>query len=272
MADYDEVIPPGSEGKINVKLIGFKLPAGKFKKSFTVKTNDPENEKVLLYVQGTVQKIFDISKGLSLTGYRNEELRDEVVLTTTIDQPIKITGWHWSEKTKERDILDVAVGVKITPIERGKKYKLETWLKKQLPPKQYFADLVLETDFDKLPEKQISMRVHVMDDVEVHPNSVYMHELLVPEGKTKSFEKTVSVIAARGDSLRILEIIPSDGSITYNVREVKPGKAYTVRFQIRPPSEPGRYEASLTFRTNYRGYERLEVPIKGAVRIVKEGK
>lgn len=272
MADYDEVIPPGSEGKINVKLIGYKLPTGKFKKSFTVKTNDPENEKVILYVTGNVQKIFEISKGLALTGYRNEELKDEVILTSTVATPIAIKGFHWSDKTKEREILDQAVGVKITALEKGKKYKLETWLKKQLPPKQYYADIVLETDFDKLPEKQVSLRIQVMDDVEVHPSSIYMHELLVSEGMSKSFEKALSVIASRGDSLKILDIVPSDESITYNIREVKPGKAYTIRFQIRPPSVPGKYEATMTFKTNYKGYETIEVPIRGAVRIEQAGK
>lgn len=271
MADYDEVIPPGSEGRINVKLIGYKLPTGKFRKSWTVKTNDPENEKVILYVAGTVQKIFEISKGLALTGYRNEELKDEVVMTSTVETPIHITGFHWSDKTKERDILDKAIGVKISPLEKGKKYKIEAWMQKQLPPRQYFADLVLETDFDKLPEKQISLRIQVMDDVEVHPSSIYMHELVVSEGASKSFEKALSIIASRGDSLRILEIIPSDETITYNMREVKPGKAYTVRFQIRPPSLPGKYEATLTFKTNYKGYETLEVPIRGAVRVEQAG-
>ena len=267
MADYDEVIPPGSEGKINVRLIGYKLPTGKFKKSFTVKTNDPENEKVILYLTGNVQRIFDMSKGLALTGYLNEELKDEVVLTSTIDTPIHITGYHWSDKTKEKDILDKAIGVKITPLEKGKKYKVETWMKKQLPPRQYFADLVLETDFDKLPEKQVSLRIQVMNDVEVHPDQVYMHELRLTEGTTQSFEKAISVIAARGDSLKILEVTPSDDSITYNMREVKPGKAYTIRFTIRPPAIPGKYEASMTIKTNYKGYETLVVPIKGAVRV-----
>jgi hypothetical protein len=272
VADYDEVIPPGSEGKINVRLIGSKLPTGKFKKSYTVKTNDPENEKVILYVSGNVQKIFELSKTLSLTGYRNEEPRDEVILTSTVETPIAITGHHWSDKTKERELLDKAIGVKVTTLEKGKKYKLETWLRKQLPPNQYFADIVLETDFEKLPQKLISLRVQVMDDVEVHPNSIYMHELLVPEGTSQSFEKAVSVIAARGDSLKILEIAPSDKTITYNLREIKPGKAYTIRFQIRPPSIPGKYEATLSLKTNYKGYETLEVPIRGAVRIVQDGK
>jgi hypothetical protein len=272
VAEYDEVIPPGSEGKIGVKLIGHKLHTGRFKKSFTVKTNDPENAKVILSVVGSIKQVFQVSKGLALSGYKGDELKEEVILTSAIEEPIKLTGYHWSEKSKDRKILEENVGIKITAIEKGKKYKIDAWLKKPLPPKQYFSDLFVETDFEKLPEKKMAFRLHIMDDVELHPSTIYMRELQVTEGTTKNFEKLVSVISARGDSLKILDVIPSDPTITWNIREVRPGKAYTCRFQIRPKPEPGRYEASLKFLTNYPGYEELVVPIKGSVRVVKAKK
>jgi hypothetical protein len=270
VADYDEVIPSGSEGKIVVKLVGHKLHPGRFTKSFTVKTNDPENAKVTLKVSGMVKQVFQLSKGLSLSGYKGEKLKEDVVLTSSIDEPIHLTGYHWSDTSRDKDALQEGVGVKITPMEEGKKYKVEAWLKKDLPPKQYFADLFLDTDFKELPEKKLAFRLHIMDDVELHPSTIYMRELQVPQGTTKSFEKVVSIISARGDSLKILDVVPSDPNITWNIREVKPGKAYTVRFQIRPDSEPGKYEASMKFLTNYPGYEELVVPIKGSVRVMKD--
>ncbi len=59
MADYDKVIPSGSEGKITVKIHGHKIHPGRFKKSWTVSTNDPENERLVLYVGGSVKKVFE---------------------------------------------------------------------------------------------------------------------------------------------------------------------------------------------------------------------
>jgi hypothetical protein len=270
VADYDEVIPPGSEGKIGVKLIGHKLHPGRFTKSFTVTTNDPENAKVTLSVTGQVRQVFQVSKAMALSGYRGDELKDEVILTTSIEEPVNLTGFHWSDQSKDKEALEEGIGVKITAIEKGKKYKIDTWLKKDLPPKQYLADIYFETDFEQLPEKKLQFRLQIMEDVELHPSTVYMRELEMTEGTSKSFEKIVSVISARGDSLKILDVIPSDESITWNIREVKPGKAYTCKFQIRPKSEPGKYEATLKFLTNYPGYEELVVPIKGSVRITKD--
>ena len=273
MADYDEVIPPGQEGKINVKLVGKKLSPGRFKKSFTVVSNDPELSKTVLYVSGTVKTILQISKPLSISGFRDEELADETIVTVTVDNPVDITGYHW-EKSGGRgevgELLDHAVDVKITAIEKGRKYRVAARLTKAIPPKQYFSHLYLETDSKELAQKQLSFNLHVMEDVQAHPNMVYMQEMVIPEGTSKSFEKVVSVVAARGDSLRILELVPSDETITYSIREVKPGQAYQCRFQIRPPTQPGMYSATLTFRTNYRGYEKIVVPIRGAVRVSQD--
>ena len=90
MADYDEVIPPGSEGKIGVKLVGHKLHTGRFKKSFTVKTNDPENAKVTLSVSGTIKQVFQVSKGLSLSGYKGDKLKEEIVISSAVEEQIQL--------------------------------------------------------------------------------------------------------------------------------------------------------------------------------------
>lgn len=274
MADYDEAIPPGQEGKINVRLVGRQLSPGRFRKSFTVMTNDPQQSRVVLYTNGTVKTVFQVSKSLSISGFRDDDLRDEIVVSVAVDEPVRITGHHWdrSERgSKDRELLEDAVGIKITPFEQGKKYRVEAWLKKPMPPKQYFSHLNLETDYEELTEKQVPFNLHVMDDVQAHPNMVYMQELVVTEGTSKSFERMVSLVAARGDSLQILEVIPSDETMTYTLREVRPGQAYQCRFQIRPPTQPGVYNATIKFRTNYRGYEEIVVPVRGAVRVARDG-
>lgn len=270
MADFDKVILPGQEGKIEIKITGFKIHPGRFKKSFSVTTNDPENTKVILYVTGIVKKVFDQTKSLSLSGFTNEELRMETVLTGRLEKQVKITGWHWSDKSRDFETLTTLIGVKIEALEVGAKYRVETWTKEGVPAGQYSGDIVLETDFVELPEKMIPFRLVITPDVQLHPNTIIMREMQVPEGTTKSFEKIVSIIAARGDTLKVLEVIPDREDITVNVREVRPGKAYSCRISIRPPTESGKYEGMLKIRTNYKGYEELYAPIKGHVRVTKQ--
>lgn len=270
MADFDKVILPGSEGKIAVKIVGFKIHPGRFTKSFTVTTNDTENPKVILKVTGTVKKVFDFTKTLSISGFADEELAVETVITNKLPVAINATGWHWSDKSKDYDFLTKNVEVKLEPIEAGRQYRLKTSTKGVIESGQYNGDIMLETDFADLPEKKFAFRMVVTPEVQVHPATIIMREMRLNEGATKSFEKVVSLIAARGDSLKILDVIPSRDDITVNVREVRPGKAFSCKLSIRPPAVSGKYTGSIKFLTNYPGYEEIVAEIRGTVRVMQK--
>lgn len=270
MADFDKVILPGEEGKIGIKIVGFKIHPGRFKKSFTVKTNDPENPKVILYVTGIVKKVFDFTKSLSLSGYSDDDMSIETLISNKLPDPIVVKGWHWSQKSRDYEYLTENIGVQLEIVESGRQYKLKTWTREPARPGQYTGDIVLETDFKDIPEKTVPFRMVITPDVQVHPNTIIMREMRVVEGTTKSFDKVVSLIAARGDSLKILEVIPDRDDITVNVREVRPGKAFSCKLSIRPPTESGNYSGTIKFITNYPGYEEIETQIRGTVRVVKD--
>ena len=267
MADFDKVILPGMEGKIEIKIVGFKIHPGRFTKSFTVTTNDADSPKVVLKVTGSVKKVLDFTKSLSLSGFANEKLKIETVITNKLQNSIQITGWHWSKKSRDYDFLAEHIGVKLEAIENGKQYRLETWTRDKVPFGQYTGDIILETDFAELPEKKFPFRMVITPDVQVHPNTIIMREMRMQDGVSKNFEKVVSIIAARGDSLKILDVIPSREDITVNLREVRPGKAFSCTISLRPPAESGKYMGSIKFITNYPGYEEIVAQIRGTVRV-----
>lgn len=268
MADYDKVILPGSEGKIGISITGHKIHPGRFKKSFTVKTNDPENKQIILSVAGLVKRVFDLSKSINLSGFADEKLEIESIISVQLPEKINITGWHWSEKSKHYDFICENIVVDLQTKDPGKKFSLKVSTKGGIEPGRYLGDLILETDFKDIPEKKLMFSLTITPDVQVAPRTVIMREMRLSGGKTKNFEKRVSVIAARGDSLQILEVIPNRDDITVNVRETRPGKAFSCVISIRPAAKSGRYEGNVTFITNYPGYEKLELPIKGMVRVI----
>lgn len=272
MADFDKVIPPGKEGKIDVTIHGHKIHPGQFKKSYTVTTNDPESKKVILNVAGVVKKVFDLSSDLSIAGFRDEELKMETIITNRLETPIRLSGYRLAEIGKNSPRLEDKVGIKLEEIEEGRKYRLKVWNTKELEPGHYIGELFLATDFEKLKEKKIRIRMTVAPDVEVHPRSIIMREMMVPEGTSKFFDKPITIIAARGDSLKLLQVIPDREDITVSTKEVHPGKSFRCTVRLRPPSKTGKYMGSIKIVTNYPGYEELEVRITGTVRVVKEKK
>lgn len=272
MADFDKVVPPGKEGKIEVKIYGHKIHPGHFQKSWTVTTNDPENPKVILKINGDIKRVLELSKPLSMTGFVDEDFKLETIITNLMDDPVHIKGYHWSENNKDSETFKDHIGVKIEEIveppksEKGRKYILKLWKKKPLKPGHYMSELILETDFKELQEKAVRVRLSVTPELEVHPRVLFMGEMMVPEGTSKSFEKTFRIIAARGDSLKVLNVIPESEDITVNIKELHAGRAYRGTVMVRPAANVGPYAGYLKIITNYPGYEEVKLLIKGTVR------
>ena len=266
MADYDKAIPPGQEGKIAIKIDGKKLPTAFFEKTFSVKTNDPDNASFNITVQGNVKKVFELSHEIRWAGFVDEDFKMESVITNLLSTPIRITGIKWADEVKAK-ALDEKLGTKIETIEKGKKYRLKIWKKKALSPETIATNVVLTTDHPKLREKHVPVSITIMKDVELQPEKLYYGEMVIPAGATKPFERTFTIVTARGDSLKILNAFPSRDDVTVKIQEVKPGKLYRGTVWVRPTSRLGQYTASIKIQTNYKNYEELVLSIVGSVRV-----
>ncbi|HER43226.1 MAG TPA: hypothetical protein ENO08_02055 [Candidatus Eisenbacteria bacterium] len=266
MADYDKVIPSGQGGEIRVKIHGSKIHPGRFTKSWSVVTNDPENKKLTIKVGGTVKQVFDSSGQLFMSGFHDESISGEMILENKLDEPIHITGWKWDERSLEGGI-DEKIGIELKEIEKGRKYRLSAWKKPEAQPEMYRGEIILTTDLPALPEKKIPVRLTISRDVEVHPNRVYLGEMVVPEGSSMSFDRQFRIIAARGDTLRILGAEPDREDITVKIQEVQAGKVYKGTVRVRPPSKLGNYDGIIKIKTNYSGYEEILLHVGGRVRL-----
>jgi hypothetical protein len=266
VADYDKVIPSGQGGEIRVKIHGSKIHTGRFTKSWSVVTNDPDNRKLTFKVGGTVKQVFGMSGQLMMSGFQDESIEGELILENKLENPIHISGWKWNEKDKDNEIKN-NVDVKLEEIEKGRKYRIIAWKKPYAEPKMYRGEIVLSTDFPSLPEKKIQIRLTISRDVEVHPNRLYLGEMVVPEGTSKSFDRQFRIIAARGDTLEILGVEPNSEDITVKIQEIQAGKVYKGTVRVRPPSQLGNFEGSVKIKTNYSGYEEITLLVGGRVRL-----
>lgn len=266
MADYDKAIPPGQEGKIAITIDGKKLPTAFFEKTFTVKTNDPDNASFNLTVQGNVKKVLELSHEIRWAGFTDEDFKMESVITNLLSTPIRITGIKWADEVKAK-ALDEKLGTKIETIEKGRKYRLKVWKKKELAPDNFVADLVLMTDHPKLKEKIVKVVITIAHDVELHPERLYFGEMALPAGATKAFDKTFNIIAARGDSLKILKVVPNRDDMTVKIQELQAGKSYRGTVWVRPSSRIGQYAGSIKIYTNYPRHKEIILDVVGSVRV-----
>jgi hypothetical protein len=264
VADFDKVIPPGQEGRVHAKIFGRQISPGELAKDFTVTTNDPQRAEFTLTVMGKVKQVFEFSRELRWAGFADEDPKLDCVITNLLETPINILGARWADEGDVKE-LEEKIGLKIETIEKGRKYRLKTWQKGNFQPSNIAGSIVLTTDFPKLKERLASVAITIMGDVELHPQKLYYGEFAVSRGATKTFERTFDVIAARGDSLKIIKAVPDRDDITVKIRELKPGKLYRGTVMVRPSSKPGPYAGSIKIYTNYAKCKQLDLGIVGSV-------
>ena len=266
MADYDKVIPPGQEGKVNIKLDGKKLFPGLFDKKFTVRTNDPDNAQFDLVVTGTVKKAFEFSREMRWSGFVDDKFKFEVDVTNLLPTPINITSVRWADDAASKGLPE-KIGLKLETIEKGKKYRIKLLKKKALTPESLVANVVMTTDFPKIKEKSVPMSIIVQKEVEIYPDRLYFGEMIIPPGATKAFDRTFNIVAARGDSLKILKAVPNRDDMTVKIQELQPGKSFRGTVWIRPSSRLGQYAGSIRTYTNNPKNPEIVLDIVGSIRV-----
>ncbi len=267
MAEFDKVIPPGKEGKVNIRIDGKKLEnVGRFDKTFTVRTNDPAKPEFTLVAHGTVQKVFSVTGEMRLNGFAGENLRFESDISNLLtNQPIAVTGVRWSPEAIQQG-LDKKLGLKVETVEKGKKYRLKVWNKAPLKPESYVTHVILTTDYPKLKEKTVTFAVTIMNDIELTPERVIYGEMIVRPGGPTSFDRSFMIVAMRGDSLKILNAVPNKPNIKVKFKEVVPGKSWQGTVWVTPGDVIGPIQGSVKIFTNYKGYKELFLDVTGSVR------
>jgi hypothetical protein len=266
VADFDKVVAPGQEGRVHIKIDGKKIGTGPFDKAFAVKTNDPENEQFNLAVQGTVTKALEFSREMRWAGFADEPLKIESYITVLLASPMNITSARWDDDGTAKGLVE-KIGVKLDTIERGKKYRLTMWKKADLAPESVVSNIILATDNPKLREKIVPVALTIMNDVELHPQRLYYGEMLIPPGATKAFERTFNIIAARGDSLKVIKAVSSREDMTVKIQELMPGKSFRGTVLLRPTSKIDQYTGSIKIYTNYPKYQEVVLDVVGSVRV-----
>lgn len=103
-ASYTKTVEPGAEGKIAIKGHTRGYGGRKFSKTITVYTNDPKQEKILLYLSGNVEAFARIEPGrVYLNGNAGEAIQSKITITPLKKYPFNITDSS-AEKALDKKI------------------------------------------------------------------------------------------------------------------------------------------------------------------------
>jgi len=225
VAEYDSFIEPGGKGEIFLYLDGHQV-SGRFEKTATVLTNDPERASVQLTIAGEEMLYVDVSptERVALVGeYGEKVIREVRIWSNETDIDFRIE----SVTTTLGDLMTVD----FEPAEDGH------WIVRlekhpEMPAESANGVVTVHSNSVGMPEKLIQVQVIAKGAITKHPQMVNYGN--VPFGLTGKegapLTRTVTLFKGSG-TFRITGIeIDSD------------------RFETRVvPIDSGRYEVKVTF-------------------------
>jgi len=248
VAQYDKVIAPGEEGKITLSLDGDKVE-GRFSKTATVRTNDPDHTELLLTISGTEIPYVHIvpTNRVYLQGNYGEEVAQTLTITSNEkDLDFQITG------------IDTDLEDKITyAYERGSakgSWVVSIRKNPDLPTQSTYGTLTLHTNSKRAPDQLIRLQVMTKGTITVQPTFVNFGRVRFgADGKNGDvLEKSVTLTRSEG-GLAISDLSVNNANFRTEVVEEEPGKRYKVniKFTAPPRTRGGQAESGeLIIHTN----------------------
>lgn len=221
VAQFDRTVPAGGAGKVTLRLDtrGFE---GKVKKTATVYSNDPEEPRLVLALQGVVKTLVDVGPSSSVLFRGAADQQVQKVIELVGIKPFRIQ--------KVESTLDGKVARALEPLETGKGYRLK--LDNLVKQGNYAGVIKITTDLPKKPEIHIRITGSIEGDIAVRPQTVIVGKLAarqpVREGK-------LSVVSTRGQPFKITKLTYDSRLITVTQAPLDKEPGYAL--EIKPVME-----------------------------------
>lgn len=159
--NYDRVIAPGQEGKINLELKPFSVVHA-FKKVTTIRFNDSQQKSVKLVLRGEAAKSLEIlpSHVIRLRGAPEDNLTAQVRFVSHLPFPWEITKFHNSLPDK--------IEVSLKTAKPGKEYVIEV-KNKSTAQERYVGRIEVFTNAAHKPKIVLRVIADLYPDSGVRP-------------------------------------------------------------------------------------------------------
>lgn len=247
VVDFDEVVHPGQEGKINMVVDGNQVH-GTFAKSAKVNSNDPEHPVMTITIAGEeVPYINVVPEGrVFLQGRYGEKVERQVRLSSNEEGlDFKVTG--------VRSNIDHQITYRVDPGDAEREWVLSVFKNPALPTGTNFGTIYVKTNSEKAPEKVVQVQVITKGAITVQPTALnYGRVKFDPERTGEPVTKTVTVLSPKED-FEILEVTTSSNAYQASVTEEMRGQRYKIDVTFTPPKKTKTRQTELgemTIKTN----------------------
>lgn len=244
-------IPPTSVAKIVLAAI-VPFTEGPFERLATLETNDPVTPKVTLTLRGIARPPIEVSPKTAgfgkISAGRHQDMT--ITLTNHLDEPVKI----------EMEKIDSdAFAFDLAETRQGEEYQLKVSLKPPYDPGRRDATINLTTDLALQPNIPIRAMAYLSPRIEIIPNKIE----LGPPNSIAEINR-VLMLANNGETpVHVIEAKTDDPSISVEVSDINPGKAYRIAVSMPKGYDPGPKPRIITLHTDDSQQPTVEVAVIG---------
>lgn len=249
VANFDKVIAPGQEGKIELVLDGTRVH-GEFSKTAQVFSNDPDHPELTLTIAGKKVAFLSVVPDgvIYLQGRYEEVVEKEVTISSNEKLPdFKVVG-----VTSD---IDDKISYEYKPGLKKGEYVLKVKKNPELPMSSSYGTITVKTNSTNAPDTKLQVQVMTKGNITVSPSSVNFGNVVFA-AKDKGADpvtRTIMVIKNSGDGLEVKDVQIDNQNFKAKFESVTPGKQFKVEVTFQPPlkrSVSQRETGELIINTN----------------------
>jgi hypothetical protein len=233
---------------------------GKFSKSATILSNDPEHPSYRIKLKGTIKNYITVqpSPRAYLTGFEGDTLTQTLTISTNEKEPLTITNITSS--------LDHRITYEIKPLLEGRSYELTVTTRENSQGRS-IGTITVTTSSKQKPKLQIPVRINFKNELTISPSTLFFGSLpLASQTQESLFTKQIRVRKERGEPLAIEKIVPSSDFIQTAIETTEEGKRYRITVTLEKEKlRKGLLKETLEIYTNYQKKPVFTITLKGKI-------
>ncbi len=230
VTNYDELIPPGKQGKIEFVLDGEKVH-DQFNKNATVSSNDPVHPTMTIAVEG--EEIPYLNVEPEGTVYLHGRYGEHVERALTISSNEKDLDFKILNVTSN---IDDKITYKVVPSSTPGTYDVTIYKNPELPTLITYGNVYVHTTSKESPTTPIQVHIITKGNITVTPAQVNFGPVKFAAGAGAGEAVTRAVILSKSSGeFSVKDVVLSNPNFTASVEPVADGKQYRVQVTFKPP-------------------------------------
>lgn len=242
-----KTLPPGAQAEVSTRLT-LQGRTGPQRKSITVESNDPRQQYLTLYLEGTAIAEVDVKPRVLSLG----RIRSEATVTGVVEFLVQATN---AVKITRFSAGPTNFAADLETVEEGKSYRFVVSSIPPLPQGTLRGNLHIETDYSKYPAMDIPLSAFVAADLMYLPT-----DMTLVESPGQTVTRFVVIRSEAGKAFDIAGVEFPAPSVQANVQPL-PGEGYRVEFTniVATMDLDGK---ALLIRTTMPENETIRIPIR----------